>query len=225
MAHFIFPSILAADFCNLQDVCEMINTSQADGFHLDVMDGVFVPNISFGFPVIEAIKKHAKKLLDVHLMIVDPARYLERFKDAGADILTVHYEACVHLNSTVNAIKKLGIKACVAINPATPVSLLTDIISDIDSVCVMSVNPGFGGQSFIENTIKKVEALKEIISFQKSSALIKVDGGIDLNNYIGLVDAGADILVAGTSVFGSEFPIKIIEDLKKINTLQNPLCD
>jgi ribulose-phosphate 3-epimerase len=216
MPHLIYPSILSADFGNLQSACEMINNSEADGFHLDVMDGLFVPNISFGFPIIKAIQKHAKKPLDVHLMIVEPERYLEKFKDTGATILTVHYEACNHLCNTVEAIKKLDMKVCVAINPQTPISFLTDIISDIDSVCIMSVNPGFGGQTFIENTFSKVEELKKIIQIKKLQTLIKVDGGVDIANYIQLLNAGSDILVAGTSVFGSKDPIKAIETLKQI---------
>ncbi|HEV7232376.1 MAG TPA: ribulose-phosphate 3-epimerase [Bacteroidia bacterium] len=215
MSHLITPSILSADFGNLQDVCEMINGSDADGFHLDVMDGVFVPNISFGFPVIKAIQRHAKKPLDVHLMIVSPDRYLEQFRDAGASVLTVHLETCVHLHRTIGEIKKLGMKACVAINPHTPVSLLTDVIADLDAVCVMSVNPGFGGQLFIENTYKKVQGLRSLIRTEKSNASIKVDGGIDLANYLKLIDSGARILVAGTSVFGTKDPRQAITELKK----------
>ena len=216
MAHLIFPSILSADFGNLQRVCEMLNRSEADGFHLDVMDGLFVPNISFGFSVVKAVQKHAEKPLDVHLMIVEPERYIERFKDAGATILTVHFEACTHLNQIVDAIKKLNMQACVAINPHTPVSLLTDIISTIDAVCIMSVNPGFGGQTFIKNTFNKMAQLKEIILNKKSNALIKIDGGVDLTNYLKLVNTGADILVTGTSVFGSKDPMKAIERLKNL---------
>jgi ribulose-phosphate 3-epimerase len=216
MAHSIFPSILSADFGYIQQVCEMINKSKADAFHLDVMDGLFVPNISFGFPVIKAVQKHAEKPLDVHLMIVKPERYLERFKDAGASTLTVHFEACTHLYQTVAAIKKLNMQVCIAINPHTPVSLLTDVISDIDAVCIMSVNPGFGGQTFIENTFNKMAQLKEIIRNNNSNALIKIDGGVDLTNYIKLVNNGADILVAGTIVFGSQEPMKTIERLKTL---------
>jgi ribulose-phosphate 3-epimerase len=214
MAHLIFPSILSADFSNLQLVCDIINNSEADAFHLDVMDGVFVPNISFGFPVIEAIQKHAQKPLDVHLMIGDPDRYLERFKNVGASILTVHFEACTDLNQTINTLKKLGMKTSVAINPQTPVSCLAEFISDIESVCIMSVHPGFGGQSFIENTYNKLIQMKEIIRIKKSNTMIKVDGGINLNNSFKLVNTGADILVAGTSVFGSNDPISAIERLK-----------
>jgi len=216
MAHLITPSILSADFGNLQSVCEMINGSQADGFHLDVMDGVFVPNISFGFPVIKAIQKYAKKPLDVHLMIVEPDRYLERFKDAGADILTVHIEACAHIHTTIDAIKKLDMQVCIAVKPQTQLSILEEIISDIDAVCVMSVNPGFGGQTFMESAFNKVKDLKAIIRARNANALIKVDGGIDLSNYVRLVNSGADILVTGTSVFGADDPVRAIEALKKI---------
>jgi ribulose-phosphate 3-epimerase len=216
MAHLITPSILSADFGNLQSVCEMINSSQADGFHLDVMDGVFVPNISFGFPVIHAIQKYANKPIDVHLMIVEPDRYLERFKEAGADILTFHLEACNLIQSTINAIKKLGMKVCIAIKPQTPVSVLKGLISDIDAVCIMSVNPGFGGQTFIESTVNKVEAMKAIIQARNANTLIKVDGGVDLSNYLRLVNAGADILVAGTSVFGADDAVRAIDALKKM---------
>ena len=215
MAHLILPSILAADFGNLQEVCEMINNSEADGLHLDVMDGVFVPNISFGFPVIEAIYKHAKKPLDIHLMITDPDPYLERFKYAGASTLTIHIESCRHLKRSVDAIHNLGIKACVAFNPQTPVCLLEEIVAEIDSVCLMSVNPGFGGQTFIENTFDKVRELKTLIETKHSAAYIKIDGGIDTNNCLKLVQAGADILVAGTSIFGNDNPFKAISILKK----------
>ncbi|MBL7890289.1 MAG: ribulose-phosphate 3-epimerase [Bacteroidia bacterium] len=216
MSHLIAPSILSADFANIQRDVEMINKSEADWFHVDIMDGMFVPNISFGFPVIKAIKKHATKPLDVHLMIEDPDRYLQTFKDAGADILTVHLEACTHLHRTVQAIKALGMKAGVAINPHTSVNLLIDIISDIDLVCVMSVNPGFGGQNFIENTYHKISDLREIIRTKKSSALIEIDGGVDMNNYKKLVNTGANVLVAGNTVFSSTDPNKTISDLKKI---------
>lgn len=216
MNHLIAPSILSADFANIQRDVEMINKSEADWFHVDIMDGMFVPNISFGFPVIKAIKKHATKPLDVHLMIEDPDRYLQTFKDAGADILTVHLEACTHLHRTIQAIKALGMKAGVAINPHTSVNLLIDIISDIDLVCVMSVNPGFGGQKFIENTYHKISDLREIIRTKKSSALIEIDGGVDMNNYKKLVDTGANVLVAGNTVFSSADPTKTISDLKKL---------
>lgn len=216
MNHLIAPSILSADFANIQRDVEMINKSEADWFHVDIMDGMFVPNISFGFPVIKAIKKHATKPLDVHLMIVDPDRYLQTFKDAGADILTVHYEACPHLHRTIQAIKALGMKAGVAINPHTSVNLLIDIITDIDLVLVMSVNPGFGGQKFIENTYHKIALLQEIIRTTKSEALIEIDGGVDLKNYAKLIDTGANVLVAGNTVFSSANPTQTISDLKKI---------
>ncbi len=215
MSHIIAPSILSADFANLQRDIEMINNSQADWFHVDVMDGAFVPNISFGFPVIKAIKKHAKKPLDVHLMVVKPDRFLQQFQEAGADILTVHYEACIHLHRTVHAIKALGIKAGVAINPHTSVNFLADIIEDIDVVLVMSVNPGFGGQKFIDNTYHKIVNLREIIRAKKSNALIEIDGGVDMNNYTKLLEAGADALVAGNTVFSSANPSQTIADLKK----------
>jgi len=215
MTH-IAPSVLSADFANIQRDVEMINNSKADWFHVDVMDGMFVPNISFGFPVIKAIAKHAKKPLDVHLMIVDPDRYLSAFKDAGANILSVHLEACTHLHRTVQAIKALGMKAGVAINPHTPIHLLEDIIADIDLVCVMSVNPGFGGQKFIENTYAKTSALKALISLKGSKTLIEIDGGVDLKNAAKLISAGADVLVAGNTVFASADPAKTIAELKSI---------
>ena len=216
MKHLVAPSILSADFANIQRDVEMINKSEADWFHVDIMDGMFVPNISFGFPVIKAIKKHATKPLDVHLMIMDPDRYLQAFKDAGADILSVHLEACPHLHRTVQGIKALGMKAGVAINPHTSISHLAEVIDEIDLVCMMSVNPGFGGQKFIENTYRKIIVLKDMIRTTKSNALIEIDGGVDLNNYKKLVETGANVLVAGNTVFSSADPSKTIADLKKI---------
>lgn len=215
----IAPSVLAADFANLQRDVEMINNSAADWFHIDIMDGVFVPNISFGMPVLAAINKHAKKTIDVHLMIVDPDRYIETFKNLGADILTVHYEACTHLHRSLQAIKAAGMKAGVAINPHTNVALLEDVINDIDLVCIMSVNPGFGGQSFIENTYKKVQQLKEIIVRNNATTLIEIDGGVTDKNAANLVKAGADVLVAGSFVFTAQDPIATIENLKKITSI------
>jgi ribulose-phosphate 3-epimerase len=215
MNHLIAPSVLSADFANIQRDVEMINKSEADWFHVDVMDGVFVPNISFGFPVIKAIKKHATKPLDVHLMIMNPDNYLQAFKEAGADILTVHIEACTHLHRTIQAIKALGMKAGVAINPHTSVSLLIDVIEDIDVVLVMSVNPGFGGQKFIENTYHKIADLRDIIKAKKSKALIEIDGGVDMNNYTKLIECGANALVAGNTVFSSSNPSQTIAELKK----------
>ncbi|HLW63645.1 MAG TPA: ribulose-phosphate 3-epimerase [Flavobacterium sp.] len=217
----IAPSVLAADFGNLQRDVEMINNSAADWFHIDIMDGVFVPNISFGMPVLAAIQKHAKKTIDVHLMIVDPDRYIETFKALGADVLTVHYEACNHLHRSLQAIKAAGMKAGVAINPHTNVALLEDVINDIDLVCVMSVNPGFGGQSFIENTYKKVQQLKEMIVRKNAHTLIEIDGGVTNKNAAELVKAGADVLVAGSFVFNADDPVKTIQNLKKITSLRD----
>ncbi len=214
MNHLIAPSILAADFANLQRDIEMINRSEADWVHVDIMDGVFVPNISFGFPVVKAVNKHAKKPLDVHLMIVEPDRYLENFRDAGAAGMTVHYEVCPNLHRTVQHIKELGCKAGVALNPHTPVALLEDIIADLDMVLIMSVNPGFGGQRFIEHTYKKLYDIKKLSDELNPGLFIEVDGGVDEKNIVKLAEAGANVFVAGNSVFSATDPMATIADLK-----------
>ncbi len=216
MNKLIAPSVLAADFGNLQRDIEMINNSEAAWFHIDIMDGVFVPNISFGIPVLKAITRHAKKTIDVHLMVINPDRYIKIFADSGANILTVHYEVCTHLHKTVQAIKDKEMKAGVALNPHTPVNVLENIIDELDLVCVMSVNPGFGGQSFIETTYKKVNQLKELIAQTNSNAMIEIDGGVSDKNAKKLVDAGADTLVVGSFVFRSENPVETIASLKSI---------
>jgi len=214
MSKLVAPSVLAADFANIQRDVEMINNSEADWFHIDIMDGTFVPNISFGIPVMQAIKKYATKPLDVHLMIVNPDQYIKIFKEIGADILTVHYEACTHLHRTIQGIKAEGMQAGVALNPHTPISVLEDIIQDLDLVCIMSVNPGFGGQSFIENTYSKVQQLKNLITFKGCDTKIEIDGGVTDKNANNLVEVGADVLVAGSYVFGSKDPIETVKELK-----------
>jgi ribulose-phosphate 3-epimerase len=217
MNHLVAPSILAADFANLQRDVEMLNASEADWLHVDVMDGRFVPNISFGFPVVKAVKKYAKKPLDVHLMIVEPERYITEFAEAGADRITIHYEVSPNLHRTVQVIKELGCKACVAINPHTTVASLEDIVGDLDMVLIMSVNPGFGGQKFISNTYKKLTEIKALKRRYNPELLIEVDGGVDITNAAKLIDAGADVLVAGNAVFSAPDPTKYISELKNIN--------
>lgn len=211
---FISPSLLSADFGNLQHDIEMLNQSDCDWLHVDVMDGIFVPNISFGQPVVKHIKKHAQKPLDVHLMIMDPGRYIDDFKAAGANILTVHYEACTHLDRTIHAIKDAGMKAGAVLNPATPVCVLEDIVQECDMVLLMSVNPGFGGQKFIENTYSKVRQLRDLCRRKNPQCLIEIDGGVNLQNASKLFEAGADVLVAGNAVFKSENPCETIKQLK-----------
>ncbi len=215
MTHKIAPSILAADFANIQRDVEMINESEADWFHIDIMDGVFVPNISFGFPVMKAINKHATKPLDVHLMIVNPNQYIEACADAGAEVITVHYEACTHLHRTLTAIREAGCKAGVALNPHTPVHVINDVFKEIDLICLMSVNPGFGGQKFIENTYSKLQQLKNICEVKNHQPYIEVDGGVNLENYQMLLECGANVLVAGSSVFASSNPTETILALKQ----------
>lgn len=217
MNHLVSPSILSANFANLEEDIHMLNKSDADWIHVDVMDGVFVPNISFGFPVIAAVHNFAKKPLDVHLMIINPDRYLKEFKNAGAAIITVHYEACTHLHRTIQAIKELGCKAGVALNPHTPVAVLQDIIEDLDLVLIMSVNPGFGGQKFIENTYRKIHQLKSMAAEANPNLLIEIDGGVSIHNSLALLKAGANVLVAGNAIFSAIDQHHAISELKKIS--------
>jgi len=220
MAHILAPSLLSADFADLKSAVALVDQSPAPWLHLDVMDGVFVPNISFGLPVIKAIRSHTKKVFDVHLMIVEPDKYIGAFRDAGADNLTVHFEACPHLHRSIQAIKAAGMKAGVAVNPHTSISLLEDVLGDLDLVCLMSVNPGFGGQRFIERTYQRIATLKELRERTGSKALIEIDGGVGENNFEQLVSTGADVLVAGNSVFGAKDPQKAIEKLSATSTDQ-----
>lgn len=221
MNHLIAPSVLAADFANLQRDIELINASEADWFHVDIMDGVFVPNISFGFPVMEAITRYATKPLDVHLMIINPEHYIERFVAAGAASITVHYEACTHLHKTIQTIHAAGAKACVALNPHTPVELLKEVIHDLDMVLIMSVNPGFGGQEFISNTYKKIRQLRSLATELNPDLLIQVDGGVSMRNMADLINAGADVLVAGNAVFADPSPLAMISSMKNVRTGTN----
>ena len=216
MNHLIAPSILSANFGALKQDIEMLNDSEADWIHVDVMDGVFVPNISFGFPVLKAVKEVAQKPLDVHLMIVEPDKYLQQFADYGADIITVHYEACTHLHSTIEKIKDLGCKAGLALNPHTPIASLEDILEDLDMVLIMSVNPGFGGQAFIPNTYKKIKQLRAMAIERNPHLLIEIDGGVNNSNLASLVNAGADVLVAGNAVFNNQSPKSIISSMKNL---------
>ncbi|MEH6306441.1 ribulose-phosphate 3-epimerase [Olivibacter sp. CPCC 100613] len=217
MSHLVAPSILSADFANLQRDIEMLNKSEADWIHVDIMDGLFVPNISFGFPVVKAVKQHATKPLDVHLMIVDPDRYLNEFKEVGANNISVHFEACIHLHRTIQKIKELGCKAGIAINPHTPIAHLNDIVEDIDLVCMMSVNPGFGGQKFIESTYRRIHELRLLAQTRNPNLLIEIDGGVNHENSLPLLQAGADVLVAGNAVFAAADQTAAIKELKDVS--------